>query len=125
MLRHSDICHTLQIWMRPNSLADGAITGASGGVFWTLPCFMFGVDFALHQGHMQLMTCLLAMLCKMIGSLLQAVMNVDGPHLPWPLLNTGQQQGCGVGTTAESDGEGQGRLKTGRQQTRASCRIIC
>jgi len=74
---------------------------------------------------MQLMTRLLAMLCKMIGSLLQAVMYVDGPYLPWPPLNTGQQQGCGVGTTAESDGDGQGRLKTGRQQTRASSRIIC
>jgi hypothetical protein len=86
---------------------------------------VFGVDFALHQGHMQLMTYLLAMLCKMIGSLLQAVVNVDGPHLTRPLLNTGQQQGCGVGTTAESDGDGQGRLKTGRQQTCASCRMIC
>jgi hypothetical protein len=72
-----------------------------------------------------LITQLLAVLCKLISRRLQTMVNVNGPDLPWPLLSAGQQQGCGICTAAERDGDGQGGLKTERQQNCAACRIIC
>jgi hypothetical protein len=102
--------------MQVNSFTKSRIARLSGSVFWTLTCFVFGIDFAKHQGNLQLFTQSLAVACKAIGRRLQTMVNVNSPHLPWPLPDTRHQQSGGICTTAESDGQRERRLKTGRKQ---------
>ena len=125
MLRQRHVFHALQIWMRMHCLAQGPVTRSARSIFRALSWCMLGVDLALHQGHLPLVAQLLAMLCKLVSSLLQAMVNVNSPHLPRPFLDTSQKQGGGIGTATERNGDRQGRLKTERQQTSAACRIIC
>jgi hypothetical protein len=59
---------------------------------------------------------------KLVSRILQTMVNVDGPDLPWPLLHTGQQQGGGIGAAAEGDGQREFGLKAGRDQARTGKR---
>jgi hypothetical protein len=85
---------------------------------------VFGIDFAKHQGHLQLFTQNLAVACKLISIGLQTMVNVNGSDLPWPPPDTSHEQCGGICTAAEGDGHGQIRLKAGWEQARTRIRGI-
>jgi hypothetical protein len=65
----------------------------AGGVFGALTGGMARVYPTNSQRHGQLLAEVTAMGFKSIGSVLQAMVDVDRPHLPRPTPHTRQQQG--------------------------------
>jgi hypothetical protein len=51
-----------------------------------------------------------------IGGILQTMVNVNSPNLSRPLMSAGPKQCRGIGAAAESNGQGQLRLKAVGQQ---------
>jgi hypothetical protein len=74
---------------------------------------MAGIHFLHHQRHLQAGTKNLAMPLKIITCSLQAMVYMDGRHLPWPLARASQQQRGGIGTAAVAYGQRQGWLERG------------
>jgi hypothetical protein len=116
VLCHRNVFHTLKTWVRFNRVAQGAVTCSARCIFWALTLCILRIDFANDQWNLQAITQLLTMRCKMVGSLLQAMVNVNRTNLPRPLLRASAKQRRGIGTTAESNGHGQFRLKAVGQQ---------
>ncbi len=102
-------CHRRRAPPRP---APGSATCAQ-----PLPGFhqraMARIDAAHDQRHAEFGAQRDTMVLEIVGSLLQAVVHMDGHHLPRPTTGTGQQQGAGVGAAAERHRQRQRRCKAG------------
>jgi hypothetical protein len=61
------------------------------------------------QGYPELCADAVAMMLEIIGRGLQAVVNMESMHLPWPPLGASQEQGRGISAAAEGYGKGQSR----------------
>ena len=94
--------HIAHIWpLTLHSLGQGQVAGLSGSILGALARRMPGLHAAHAQGHIPLLTDLLAVALEVVGCRLQSMVNVHRPHLPRPALGTGQQQSGRVGTTTE------------------------
>ncbi len=68
---------------------------------------MPGINLEHRKWHLQPVTEVLTMPCKVISGPLQTVMYVHGTDLPRPLLHTSQKQRGGIGATAVCHRQGQ------------------
>jgi hypothetical protein len=87
-------CDVSHVWpFTLHRFGQRRISRFAGGVFGALTGGMASLHPANSQRHVQLLAQVTAMRFKSIGRVLQAVVDVHRPHLPWPPLGTRQQQG--------------------------------
>ena len=86
--------------------SDACIPRVAGGFFGALAAGVLGLHTVHHQGHLPACAQGLAMLGKVVGRCLQAVVDVHRPDLPRPALGASDQHGAGVGPTAQGHHQG-------------------
>jgi DNA-binding transcriptional regulator YdaS (Cro superfamily) len=93
-------------------LLKGCIAGLAGRIFRAVAWRVLGIHVLHRQRNGQFITQFLAARCKLIGRALQAMVHMHCPHLPWPTLCTGEQQGSRVGSSTKSDHKRKARAET-------------
>ena len=98
-------------YARGNGRCQRGIPYRACGILGALATRMAGIDMPHHQGHLKRRTQTLAMHDKAVGRRLQAVVHVNGGHLPGPPAGTADQQRGGICAAAQRDGQRQRRRK--------------
>jgi hypothetical protein len=115
-------------------LLKGGIAGLAGRIFRAVAWRVLGIHVLHRQRNGQFITQFLAARCKPIGRALQAMVHMDRPHLPRPLLGTRQQECAGICAAAQSNRnrqlgmemvEGQSRREGGSSQSINERRLWC
>jgi len=75
----------------PNCTGDGLVTGLTSSLLRALARSSTGVYMLHRQRHLKALTEFAAKRFKFVGRSLQAMVNMDRPHLAWPTFCTGDQ----------------------------------
>ena len=90
---------------------DAGVSGVAGGFFGAFAAGVLGLHVMHHQGHLPARTQGFAVLGKLVGSRLQAMVDVHRPDLPRPALGASEQHGRRVGTATQGHHQGRQRVQ--------------